>query len=49
MAAPKPQDMRAGFIGLVVGAVFLLVFLTTVVHFTHRHYANEKPAAAEGQ
>jgi hypothetical protein len=46
MASPRPEDMRAGFTGLIVGAVFLLIILTTIVHLTHRHYASEKPAAA---
>ena len=49
MAPPKREDMRAGFTGLIVGAVFLLVLLTTIVHLTHKHYAGERPAAAAGE
>lgn len=46
MAAPRPGDLRAGFTGLVVAAVFLLIVLTTIVKVTSSHDAHEKPAAA---
>jgi hypothetical protein len=46
MAAPKPGDLKAGIIGLIVAAVFLLVVLTGIVHLTNQHYANLEPKAA---
>jgi hypothetical protein len=53
MAPPLAQDKRAGFTGLVVGAVFLLIVLYGIVHLTNVHYAGReggsggKAAAAE--
>lgn len=46
MAAPLPQDERAGYTGLIVAIIFLLVVLGGIVELTNRHYAKEKPAAA---
>ena len=49
MSAPLPEDKRAGFTGLIVGAIILLVALYGIVHLTNRHYAKiegAKTAAA---
>jgi hypothetical protein len=40
-----PEDRRAAYTGLIIGAVALLVIVTTIVHFTNQKYAGEKPAA----
>jgi hypothetical protein len=40
-------DMKAGFLGLIIGAVCLFAILFTIVRITHNHYVNEKPAAAQ--
>ncbi|HEU4990572.1 MAG: hypothetical protein KGL93_08350 [Gemmatimonadota bacterium] len=40
-------DMKAGFLGLVIGAVVIFAILFSIVKITHAHYANEKPAAAQ--
>ncbi len=45
MAAPRPEDMRAGFTGLVVAAVCIGALLFGIVKLTNAKYANEKPAA----
>ena len=45
MAAPRPEDMRAGFTGLIVAVVFLLVVLFGIVKMTNAKYAHETPAA----
>jgi hypothetical protein len=42
------SDARAAFAGLVIGVLALLLLVSGVVMLTNRHYANEKPAAAEG-
>ncbi|MEJ7810384.1 MAG: hypothetical protein WKG32_08215 [Gemmatimonadaceae bacterium] len=41
MSAPRPEDMRAAFTGLLVAAVVLMIALTTIVHLTNNHYAGE--------
>jgi hypothetical protein len=46
MAAPKEGDLKAGYTGLIIGAVILFVAMTGIVHFTNAHYASEAPAAA---
>ena len=40
-------DMKAGFLGLIIGAICVFVILFSIVKITHNHYANEKPAAAQ--
>ena len=40
-----PEDRRAAYTGLIIGAVTLLVIVTAIVHFTNLKYAGEKPAA----
>jgi hypothetical protein len=44
-ATHHPEDRRAAFSGLIIGAVALLLIVTTIVHFTNQHLAAEKPAA----
>jgi hypothetical protein len=46
MTAPKEGDLKAGLTGLIIGGALLLIVLTAIVHFTHRHYAEEAPAPA---
>jgi len=41
------SDMKAGFLGLIIGAICVFVILFSIVKITHNHYANEKPAAAQ--
>ncbi len=45
-AAPTTgRDTRAAFTGLILGAIVLLVILTTIVKLTAAKYAHETPAA----
>jgi hypothetical protein len=46
MAAPKEGDLKAGYTGLIIGAVLLFVTMTAIVHFTNQHYEALEPAAA---
>jgi hypothetical protein len=47
MAAPIPGDKGAGFTGLVVGALVLLLLLGAIVLMVNKKYAGEgTPAAA---
>jgi hypothetical protein len=39
------SDMSAAFLGLVIGAVALLLIIGSIVMLTNRHYASERPAA----
>jgi hypothetical protein len=42
-------DKRAGFTGMIVGAIVIFAILFTIVMLTNRHYAGERaerPAAA---
>ena len=41
----RNPDARAAFLGLVVGALVVLLLVFTVVKLTSRHYAGEKPGA----
>ena len=43
----RNPDRAAAFMGLLVGALALLLIVATVSKLTSRHYANEKPAAGE--
>ncbi|MBA2683015.1 MAG: hypothetical protein H0U66_00785 [Gemmatimonadaceae bacterium] len=45
MPSPKAGDLKAGYTGLIIGAVVLFITMTAIVHFTNAHYAAEKPAA----
>jgi hypothetical protein len=49
MAAPLPEDKRAGITGLVLGALALLLVLGSIVMLTNSHYAHESPPAAAAQ
>jgi hypothetical protein len=46
MSAPLPADKKAGFTGLIVGAILLLVALYGIVHLTNVHYAKAEGAGA---
>jgi hypothetical protein len=37
--------MTAAFMGLICGALFLLIMVVTIVKLTNHKYAGEKPAA----
>jgi hypothetical protein len=39
MAAPLPGDKKAGFMGLIIGAVVLFIALFGIVHLTNARYA----------
>ena len=39
------SDMKAAFLGLIIGAIVLFGILRTIVALTHAHYEHEKPAA----
>jgi hypothetical protein len=43
--AAHGSDMSAAFLGLVIGAVALLLIIGSIVMLTNRHYASERPAA----
>ena len=40
-------DMKAGFLGLVIGAACIFAILFSIVKITHNHYAHEQPAATQ--
>jgi hypothetical protein len=46
MAPPLPGDKKAGFTGLIVGAIVLFCIMFTIVQLTNRHYAGKAEAAA---
>jgi len=39
MAAPLPEDKKAGYTGLLIGALALLLLLGGIVLATNAHYA----------
>jgi hypothetical protein len=39
------SDMKAAFLGLIIGAIVLFGILRTIVALTNAHYAHEQPAA----
>lgn len=43
---PHESDRKAAFMGLIVGAILLLIMMTSVVALTNSKYKNEKPGAA---
>jgi len=42
---PVASDRGAALTGLIVGAIAILIVLTTIVKLTNAHYAHEKPVA----
>ena len=44
--SPRSSDMGAAFVGLVGGAIVILLILGSIVMLTNRHYAAEKGGAA---
>ena len=46
MAAPLEGDKKAGYTGLVVGALALLLILGTIVILTNGSYEKKEAAAA---
>ena len=49
MAAPLPGDKRAGYTGLIVGAVVVFLIVWGIVHLTNRKYAGEGEGAAAAE
>ncbi len=47
MPAPRPEDMKAGFTGLIVAVVLLFAAIFGIVKLTNAKYAHAEPAAAE--
>jgi len=39
------SDMKAAFMGLILGAIALLILVVTIVKLTNHKYEGEKPAA----
>ena len=39
------SDMKAAFLGLIIGAIVIFAIMRTIVSVTNAHYAGEKPAA----
>jgi hypothetical protein len=39
------SDMKAAFMGLIFGAIALMIIVVTIVKLTNHKYAGEKPAA----
>jgi tellurite resistance protein TehA-like permease len=40
-------DMKAGMLGLIIGAICIFIILLSIVKITHHHYMTEKPAATQ--
>lgn len=49
MAPPRPQDLKAGFTGLIVAVLFLLALVYGMVTFTNAYVASKGDAHAEQQ
>ena len=50
MAAPLPGDKRAGYMGLIFGAIAVGAILWGISHLTNRKFdAHEAAAAQHGQ
>jgi len=47
MAPPRPEDMKAGFTGLIVAVVFLTLLVYGMVQFTNWFIASKGEAHAE--
>lgn len=46
MAHPLPGDKKAGFTGLIIGAIVLFIILYGIVLLTNHHYAGKTEATA---
>jgi hypothetical protein len=42
---PHGTDMKAAFMGLIVGVIILFAIVRTIVALTNARYAHEQPAA----
>jgi hypothetical protein len=42
---PHGTDMKAAFLGLIIGVIALFVIVRAIVAMTNAKYANERPAA----
>lgn len=42
---PQGTDMKAAFLGLIIGAIVLFGIIRTIVGLTNAKYAHEQPAA----
>jgi hypothetical protein len=44
-AHAQGSDMKAAFLGLIIGAIVIFGIMRTIVALTNAKYAGEKPAA----
>ncbi|HSQ30220.1 MAG TPA: hypothetical protein VLN49_10235 [Gemmatimonadaceae bacterium] len=42
---PHGSDMKAAFLGLIIGAIVIFGILRTIVALTNAKYSHERPAA----
>jgi len=42
---PRGTDMKAAFLGLIIGAIVIFAILRTIVALTNARYAHEQPVA----
>ena len=50
MTPPQAGDMKAGFAGLIVGAVLLFAAMFAIVQLTNAHFeGHERPKAEAGK
>lgn len=42
---PQASDMKAAFLGLIIGAIVLFGIVRTIIALTNAKYAHEQPAA----
>jgi hypothetical protein len=42
---PHGSDMKAAYLGLIIGAIVLFAIVRTIVFLTNAKYAREQPAA----
>ena len=45
--ASHAGDMKAGFLGLIIGAICIFAILFSIVKMTNAHFAKEQPAATQ--
>lgn len=43
---PHSSDMKAAFLGLIIGAIVLFGIVRTIIALTNAKYTHEQPAAA---
>ena len=43
----RAGDMKAGFLGLIIGAICIFAILLSIVKMTNAHFAREQPVATQ--